>query len=390
MIDNKRGNGEGSVYQEGAKRARVLGTECDGRWVAQIVIDGKLRRSFHPTEAKAKTGLRSMQSAAATGVGVADGNLTVTDVLTRWQTRVLAGRNSSPKTIETYNWCIERIKDEIGSRRVRSLDVDAVEAALDRMAAGDKDHPALGKASLIKVRSVLGQAFDFALKRQWVTRNVVRLAELTPDAKRPKERRALTAEQAKKLLEQLRGDRLEAFFAIMLTVGLRPGEAAGLQWEDVDLDAGRIGIRSGVRVENNRAVLVDELKTKRARRTIDLPAYPADALRRHRLAQNRERLAATAWADERLVFTSNNGNVLDPHNVARVLSKHTNAAGLGKWSPNELRHTAASLLSAEGVPLEYIADLLGHTNTRMLESNYRHSVQPSIGAAVAAMDKLIG
>ncbi|MEO7398022.1 MAG: tyrosine-type recombinase/integrase [Ilumatobacteraceae bacterium] len=60
------------------------------------------------------------------------------------------------------------------------------------------------------------------------------------------------------------------------------------------------------------------------------------------------------------------------------------------WSPNELRHSAASLLSAAGVLLEHIADVLGHTNTRMLGQTYRHSIQPSIVAAVAPMDALFG
>ena len=54
----------------------------------------------------------------------------------------------------------------------------------------------------------------------------------------------------------------------------------------------------------------------------------------------------------------------------------------GHWTPNELRHSAASLLSAAGVPLEEIADVLGHTSTRMLEQHYRHQVKPSIDAHV--------
>ena len=84
------------------------------------------------------------------------------------------------------------------------------------------------------------------------------------------------------------------------------------------------------------------------------------------------------------------GTLLEPQNVARTLRKFTDAAGLGKWSPNELRHSAASLLCAAGVPLEHVADILGHTNTRMLEQTYRHAIQPSITAAVIPMDQLFG
>lgn len=382
----QRGNGEGSVYRVTVQRK----AGPSERWVAQVVVDGKLKRTFHPTEAKAKTGLRAMQHTVTAGAVVADGNVTVAEVLTRWRERSLAGRDLSPKTVVAYEWALERLADELGSKRLAKLTVDDIEKAFDRMVAGDKDHGAMGRSSLIKVRSVLGQALDFAVKRKMIASNPCRLADLTPTAERAKPRRSLTVVQAKRLLAEIVGHRLEALFAIMLGVGLRPGEVAGLTWESVDLDGGRIAIRHGVRVENNRAVLVDELKTSRSRRTIDLPPFAADALRRHRAAQTRERLKAASWADERLVFSTGVGTVLDPGNVARTLDQLTEKAGLGHWAPNELRHSAASLLSAAGVPLEHVADLLGHTNTRMLEQTYRHAVQPSINAAAGPMESLLG
>lgn len=83
------------------------------------------------------------------------------------------------------------------------------------------------------------------------------------------------------------------------------------------------------------------------------------------------------------------GTPLDPAGVRRELARITEEAGLGLIRPNELRHSAASILSAAGVPLEYVADVLGHTNTRMLEMTYRHAVQPSITAAVVPMNDLL-
>lgn len=187
--------------------------------------------------------------------------------------------------------------------------------------------------------------------------------------------------EAQQLLESLRGHRLEALWLVMLTIGLRPGEAAGLTWADLDLESGRVTVRHSLQRKNSRPQLVDSLKTERSRRTIALPAITVEALRRHRIAQAAERLAASAWKDDRLVFASTSGYVLEPRSISRQFSKATEAAGLGHWTPNELRHSAASLLSDAGVPLERVADLLGHTNTRMLERTYRHSAQPAIDAA---------
>jgi integrase len=175
---------------------------------------------------------------------------------------------------------------------------------------------------------------------------------------------------------------------VQLTCGLRPGEAAGLSWGDVDFDKRRLVVRRAVRLERRRPVIVETLKTSKSRRTVDLPAVTVAALKRHRTLQKAERLAAREWADETLVFSTGAGMPLDPANMRRELTKVTDEAGLGKLTPNELRHSCASLLSDSGVSLERISDALGHTNTRMLENVYRHAVGES-ATATRAMDAVL-
>ncbi len=379
VTGRRRAVGEGSLYFDASK----------DRWVGAVVIDDKRRKVLARTKTEARQKLDAMRSRVAAGDAIGSGNLTVKEILGTWQRRTVASRDLAPATVETYRWCCERLCDELGTRRIRTLTAEHVESAFDRLTAGDNDHRTMGRAALIKARSTLGQALDEAVRRGHASRNVARMAVLTPDAARTKPRRSLTAVEARQLLDTILDHRLAALFIIMLCVGLRPGEAAGLTWDDCDVAAGRISIRHAVRVERRRAVLVDELKTTRSRRTITLPEHAADALRRHRQQHTAERLVARRWDDDRLVFSTTVGTVLEPRNVARDLRTLTEQAGLGIWTPNELRHSAASLLSAAGVPLEQIADLLGHASTRMLESTYRHSVQPSIDAAVVAMDRMM-
>lgn len=81
---------------------------------------------------------------------------------------------------------------------------------------------------------------------------------------------------------------------------------------------------------------------------------------------------------------------LNPSNLRRGFERLTSAAGLGHWHPNELRHSACLLLSAAGVPLEHVADVLGHDGTRMAARFYRHAVSPAVGAAVAPMEAMFG
>jgi hypothetical protein len=58
--------------------------------------------------------------------------------------------------------------------------------------------------------------------------------------------------------------------------------------------------------------------------------------------------------------------------------------------PYEMRHTAASLLSDDGMPLEHVADLLGHDGTRMAAQVHRHAVAPTIDVAAGRMERLFG
>lgn len=114
------------------------------------------------------------------------------------------------------------------------------------------------------------------------------------------------------------------------------------------------------------------------------------ALREHRPRQAAERLrAGSEWHYSGLVFTTDVGTPIDPSNLRRVTKALCGVAGVPQVSPNELgRHSAASLLYDAGMPLDQIADLFGHSSTRMLEAHYRHHVRASFGAHVTHVEAI--
>lgn len=113
-----------------------------------------------------------------------------------------------------------------------------------------------------------------------------------------------------------------------------------------------------------------DTKTEKSRRTLELPMQAAQALRTHHVRQARQRLAAgTRWRDHGLVFASQAGTPLDGSHVRRAFKVITKEAWLGEnWTPRELRHSFVSLMSDNGVPLETIADLVGHASTAVTEA----------------------
>ncbi len=252
----------------------------------------------------------------------------------------------------------------------------------------------MARSSLVRVRFILGQVLAVAERHGKVAGNVARLAEM-PATKPPAARRSLTGEQAAALLDAIKGDRLEALYVTGLMLGLRPGELTGLRWED--LDKGTLYIEGSLKQHRNgppgtgRSLVLGDTKTPKSRRPLRVPPPVATALKAHRVLQKKERmLAGPEWVEQDLIFTTEIGTPLDPSNLRGRFNKLTEKAGIGHWTLNELRHSAASLMSAAGVPLEVIADVFGHTSTRMLEKHYRHRTRPVIDGHVEVMDNLFG
>jgi site-specific recombinase XerD len=117
-----------------------------------------------------------------------------------------------------------------------------------------------------------------------------------------------------------------------------------------------------------------------------------DALREHHARQARERLAAgRLWTDHGLVFASQAGTPMDASHVRRAFRSITSRAGISEnWTPRELRHSFVSIMSDQGVPIETIADLVGHAITAVSEEVYRHQLKPVITAGAQTMNTVFG
>jgi hypothetical protein len=190
----------------------------------------------------------------------------------------------------------------------------------------------------------------------------------------------MTPEQARVFLDHIKGDRNEALFTVALTLGLRVSELIAVSWDDLNLDppTGQrptLTVRRGITRVKGQGLVIGDVKTKTSRRTVHLPTATAECLREHRRRQDAEVLAFTgAWPElplgVDLVFRSASGTALDTSNVWHYLSEATQAAGLGHWHPHELRHSAGSLLLAQGVPLKMISEMLGHSSITVTADVY--------------------
>jgi len=160
-------------------------------------------------------------------------------------------------------------------------------------------------------------------------------------------------------------------------------EARALRWSEVDLEEGTVAVYRLLRAKG-------DTKTRKSRRLLKLPKKAVEA-KEHRKRLAAERLqAGEHWQDHDLVFCREDGTPLDRWQVRREFAVITRAAGLGEaWAPRELRHSFVSILSAHGVRIEDISDLVGHSGTSVTESVYRHEIRPALTTGATAMNKIL-
>ena len=198
----------------------------------------------------------------------------------------------------------------------------------------------------------------------------------------------LTLDQARILLAAEPTTQLGMLIATALPLGLRLGEALGLRWPNVDLEGGQLHVREQLQRLDQRWQFVAP-KSEESRRTILLSATTIDQLRAHRTRQKAARLkAGAAWTDLQLVFTTRHGQPLAQRNVRRAFDALLARTGLPAMSPHALRHSAATLLLAQGVPERVVQRILGHSDARMT-ARYTHVLEELQHDAATRMDRLL-
>lgn len=190
----------------------------------------------------------------------------------------------------------------------------------------------------------------------------------------------------------MRGHRHEAAYVLALSLGLRRGELLGLSWSDVERAENTVvlNIRRQL-VRYKHGVQLVDLKTVGSRRMLHLSLPLIEALDRHRVRQEAEGLVCgKRWNNEcELIFTSNIGTPLDPEAFGKTVPKISTEAGLGHWSIHELRHSCASLLIAMEVPLEVVAEQMGHASIQVTKDVYGHLMPRSRARAAEAMRTIL-
>lgn len=315
------------------------------------------------------------------------GRVTVGEYAEQW----LAAIESTirPSTFSSYQAVMNNyVVPRLGKVRLAGL----TPAQLGRFytelgASGGKQGGSLSPTTVRYAHTVLGKALQDAVGWGLVARNVARAAK--PPRKATPNMTVWSPDDARRFVEQVRGDRLYALWFLFLTTGMRRGEAVGLRWADVDLDGGVLSVSRAIASVEGVAVET-EPKTAHGRRAIALDPATVKALRQHRDRQLAEQeLVGDGWTESGAVFTYPDGRTLHPDHVMVVFRRLVARADLPLIRLHDLRHTAATLALAAGVHPKVVQERLGHSSIGITLDTYSHVVQGMQADAAAKVAGLL-
>jgi integrase len=345
--------------------------ESDGRWTGVISFgytpDGKRRRKkVHGATKKEVLDKLSKLPGQETSEPC---KLDVGEFLMRWLENTAREKVGATTHLRYQQIIDKQIAPYIGGlllTKLSALDVEDFYAEMKRKGVP----PASRRQAALVLTTALRHAVRLGMIPSAPTAGVAKpkLAE--------REMRVLTDEEVKVFLAAARRSRHYALFALATATGMRRGELLGLNWTDVDFEAGTVTVRHTLVMVGQEFVL-KEPKTKASRRTITVPAFALDALQQHR-----KKMLAWGFAD-RPVFCSCHGGFLRGYNLLRnsfqpILAR----AGLPKLRFHDLRHTHATALLSKGLPIKAVSQRLGHSDVGITLRVYAH-VLPADDAKLA-------
>ena len=376
------------------RRCQPCGSETfSWAYVVDVAPAGAVKREQRskagfPTKAAALTAMNELQAAKAAGTYVSPLKLTLAGYLTGW----LPGVRCRESTRTGYEVCIRRhIVPRLGAVPIQQLTRVQVRAFLEELRTAERVRGAgpLSPKSVHNVAICLRAALTDAVEDGLLIRNPAERTSSAPSD--GTEMLTWSREQLRTFLTAVADDHDYALWRLLATTGLRRGEALGLRWRDVDVEAGRLAIQQQLTRAGDRIVFGPP-KTAAGRRSISVDPGTIAALRAHRVFQlEHERMPlGEAYSDGDLVFCRVDGRPHDPDVISHRFESLARRAGVSRIRLHDLRHTAATLLLQAGVHPKIVQERLGHSSVMITLDRYSHITPNLQDEAAAKIGILIG
>ena len=311
--------------------------------------------------------------------------ITVKEFFTRWlEDHVAATVRTS--TYESYKWTTDTfITPYLGPLELKTVTPLHIQDMFGRLR---RKHKKLSKTTLHYVYSILRAALNRAVKWRLILVNPA--LAIDPPKKEKYRSRAYTAEQLATLLDAAKDTPLYLPVLLASSCGLRRGECCGLRWDDVDFENRTLRVRNSLSYSGAGKAELQSVKTQQSERAVRLPDKMLELLLSTSAQQAADKLKAGPLYNKlNYVWAFDDGSRHDPSNLTHNFLKLIRSCDLPEIRFHDLRHTHATMLLREHVPVKTISERLGHSSTTITQDLYSHVLPEMQQEAADAMDRIL-
>lgn len=374
------------IKQRGSNRAAV-------RYQLTVdtgYVDGKrkqLRRRF-TTEQEARKALAEVQGKVASGTYIQPTTLTVEQACAEW----LRSRHKiKPTSAAGYEYVLQPIRSELGDIPVQKLTRRHIDDVIVKLREGGLERSngrhrrAWSARSCNYMLTALRQVLDQLVAEGLLVRNVATVVDRVTGKARAAQ--TFTADQVRVVLTGIAHDRNRHAWHMALA-GMRRGEIAGQRWEDIDLENELIRIgRTRVDIKG-KAAESDAAKSESSNRTLPLPAPLLAELKAAKARQAAEKLyLGNAYSDLGYVVCNEAGEPYHPSTLSKLWSAAIAGLDVPQLRLHDARHTCATLMTLQKVPIVLVAAWLGHADVSFTMRTYVHSQPDALKEAAESFNR---
>jgi integrase len=354
---------------KGKKLGTGITQRKDGLYQARFTNRfGKRQTIYASTLTEITRKLRDEQFYDDKQINVVDSTITLDEWFEKWIST--CKKHCRDTTKRTYRIQYNRLRKNLGWRKLRSLNLVVIQDAFNELATDNMR---------CDCKSLLVDILNRAVETDLLVKNVAVGVNPIIDNAEKEEKRILSDEEVQILLDTAKGGQLYPFFVLGLGTGMRMGEMLGLTWDCVDFENGIIKVEKTLCYLPNEGVAQYEFhapKTKAGKRNIPMTREVRDVLLEQKTWKERVAVHHNSRVGmENLVFCSKTNNPINEANVRgairylveRINREHPDQ-NFEPFTPHGVRHTFATKAIAKGMRPKTLQKLLGHNSLQMKKS----------------------
>ena len=245
-------------------------------------------------------------------------------------------------------------------------------------------------SSVKRYHAMISGIFHHAVLQNIITVNPC--TRVRPPKHRKKEAEYLDEDSAMELFEKLETapEPYRTATRLCMFMGFRRGEICGLNWDDVDFEHSMISVRKNIIYSRKEGLYEDTPKTSSSERDIKMSDCVIEMLKEYKKWQESyKQEIGSKWQDTGKLFTNACGGWLRPDSYGKWFSKFCKENGFENVHLHTLRHTSATLMIMNGIPLRVVSSRLGHNSTSVTNDIYTHVIRRADELAAEALEDVL-